>query len=164
MAWLRPGPLPAGAAALFLFTPRRYDSLPGLPFPGNPEGYPTRDEVVAYLEDYAARFQLPVELNSSVLAVRDADGRFEVELADRSYTADQIRPLLEAEGAFTPDDIPIIAQAFDEVLRVKRLVDRTDPAVLMIARLTIQVAMTGERDPVRITQAVLDRLSGSRSD
>ena len=75
-----------------------------------------------------------------------------------------IRPLLEAEGAFTPDDIPIIAQAFDEVLRVKRLVDRKDPAVLMIARLTIQIAMTGERDPVRITEAVLDRLSGSRSD
>jgi len=71
---------------------------------------------------------------------------------------------LEAEGAFTPDHIPIIAQAFDEILRVKRLVDRTDPAVLMIARLTIQVAMTGERDPIRITQAVLDRLSGSRSD
>jgi hypothetical protein len=53
---------------------------------------------------------------------------------------------LEAEG-FAPDDIPIIAQAFDQVLRVKRLVDRKDPAVLMIARLTIQIAMTGERDP-----------------
>ena len=75
-----------------------------------------------------------------------------------------IRPLLEAEGVFGADDISIIAQAFDEVLRAKRLVGRKDPAVLMIARLTIQIAMTGERDPVRITEAVLDRLSGSRSD
>jgi hypothetical protein len=69
-----------------------------------------------------------------------------------------IRPLLEAEG-FAPDDIPIIAQAFDQVLRLKGLVDRKDPAVLMIARLTIQIAKTGERDPARISQAVLDKLS-----
>ncbi|HJQ51099.1 MAG TPA: NAD(P)-binding protein, partial [Gaiellaceae bacterium] len=39
--------------SLVLFTPRRYDALPGLPFPGDPDGYPTRDEVVAYLERYA---------------------------------------------------------------------------------------------------------------
>src|SRR5215212_3298046 len=39
--------------SLTLFTPRRYSSLPGLPFPGDPEGYPTRDEVIAYLERYA---------------------------------------------------------------------------------------------------------------
>jgi putative flavoprotein involved in K+ transport len=33
--------------SLVLFTPRRYDGLPGLPFPGDPDGYPNRDEVVA---------------------------------------------------------------------------------------------------------------------
>ena len=31
--------------SLVLFTPRRYDALPGLAFPGDPDGYPTRDEV-----------------------------------------------------------------------------------------------------------------------
>jgi putative flavoprotein involved in K+ transport len=36
--------------SLTLFTPRRYSSLPGLPFPGDPEGYPTRDEVITYIE------------------------------------------------------------------------------------------------------------------
>ena len=45
--------------SLVLFTPRRYDSLPGLAFPGDPDGYPTRDEVVAYLEQYAKTFELP---------------------------------------------------------------------------------------------------------
>ena len=39
--------------SLTLFTPRRYSSLPGLPFPGDSDGYPTRDEVIAYLERYA---------------------------------------------------------------------------------------------------------------
>ena len=47
--------------SLTLFTPRRYDGLPGLAFPGDPDGYPTRAAVVAYLERYAAPFGLPVE-------------------------------------------------------------------------------------------------------
>src|SRR5262245_3699627 len=63
--------------SLRLFTPRRYSALPGLPFPGEPDGYPTRDEVVAYLEGYAETFELPVELDREVreLDVGD-DGRF----------------------------------------------------------------------------------------
>src|SRR5215203_4054140 len=52
--------------SLVLFTSRRFDALPGLDFPGDPDGYPTRDEVVAYLERYAAEFRLPIELSSPV--------------------------------------------------------------------------------------------------
>ena len=32
--------------SLVLFTPRRYSALAGLAFPGDPDGYPTRDEVI----------------------------------------------------------------------------------------------------------------------
>ena len=46
--------------SLVLFTPRRYSALAGLAFPGDPDGYPTRDETIAYLEQYAAAFELPV--------------------------------------------------------------------------------------------------------
>jgi cation diffusion facilitator CzcD-associated flavoprotein CzcO len=52
--------------SLSLFTPRRYSALPGLPFPGDPDGYPTRDQVITYLERYAKSFELPIELNSQV--------------------------------------------------------------------------------------------------
>src|SRR4029079_14859748 len=52
--------------SLTLFTPRRYSALPGLPFPADPDGYPTRDEVIAYLDRYAEHFELPIELNSEV--------------------------------------------------------------------------------------------------
>src|SRR5512133_1638364 len=52
--------------SLTLFTPRRYSGLPGRPFPGDPDGYPTRDEVIAYLERYAETFELPIELHSEV--------------------------------------------------------------------------------------------------
>ncbi len=56
--------------SLRLFTPARFDGLPGKPFPADPDHYPTRDEVVAYLTDYASHFDLPVHLNSPVRSVR----------------------------------------------------------------------------------------------
>jgi putative flavoprotein involved in K+ transport len=92
--------------SLVLFTPRRYDSLPGLPFPGDPDGYPARDEVAAYLEEYAERFALPVELGARVEAVRPVGGRFAVELADRTIDAGQV---VVATGPFQTPRVPPIA-------------------------------------------------------
>src|SRR3954466_7899593 len=70
--------------SLRLFTPVRYDSLPGRAFPGDPAGYPGRDDVVAYPPDYARDFELPVELSSPVRAVRQGKRGYLVELDDRS--------------------------------------------------------------------------------
>ena len=77
--------------SLKLFTPVRYNSLPGLPFPGDADSYPGRDEVVDYLAEYARRFELPVELNSRVRAVVPHDqarlprrGRERPRLRDRT--------------------------------------------------------------------------------
>ena len=76
--------------SLVLFTPRRYDSLPGLPFPGDPDGYPGRDEVIDYLESYATTFELPVQLNSTVQSLAPADGGFILSLGARTLDADQV--------------------------------------------------------------------------
>jgi putative flavoprotein involved in K+ transport len=93
--------------SLRLFTPVRYDSLPGLDFPGDPDSYPSRDDVVAYLTDYARRFELPVEFHSPVHAVRARDaGGFLVELADRSYEADQV---VVATGPWQVPSTPAMA-------------------------------------------------------
>src|SRR3954463_440422 len=70
--------------SLKLFTPVRYDSLPGRAFPGHPDAYPGRDDVVAYLTDYARDLELPVELDSAVRAVRRGEDGYLVELADRT--------------------------------------------------------------------------------
>src|SRR3954454_2150464 len=91
--------------SLRLFTPVRRDGLPGRAFPGHPDSYPDRDQVVAYLEDYARHFELPVELNSRVVAVCGADDGFEVELADRRYVAGQV---VVATGPFQVPFIPPI--------------------------------------------------------
>jgi putative flavoprotein involved in K+ transport len=92
--------------SLRLFTPVRRNSLPGRAFPGDPDSYPDRDQVVAYLEDYARHFELPVELDSRVVAVRGTDDGFEVELADRRYAAAQV---VVATGPFQAPFIPPIA-------------------------------------------------------
>jgi putative flavoprotein involved in K+ transport len=96
--------------SLRLFTPVRHDSLPGLAFPGDPDTYPSRDEVVAYLEDYVRRFGLPVELDSRVLVVRGNDGGFELDLAHRSYEADQV---VIATGPFQVPFTPPVAAGLD---------------------------------------------------
>jgi putative flavoprotein involved in K+ transport len=91
-----------------LFTPVRFDSLPGLAFPGDPDRYPGRDDVVAYLTDYARHFELPVELGSPVRSVRPRDGGgFLVGLADRTYEADQV---VVATGPFQVPFTPAIAE------------------------------------------------------
>jgi putative flavoprotein involved in K+ transport len=93
--------------SLKLFTPVRYDSLPGLTFPGASDSYPGRDDVVAYLTDYAQRFELPVEFNSRVRSVRPHDGGgFLVELADRTYAAEQV---VVATGPFQVPFTPATA-------------------------------------------------------
>src|SRR3954466_8467039 len=68
--------------SLKLFTPVRYDSLPGRAFPGDPDAYPGRDAVVASLPDSARDFELPVELDSTVRAVRRGEDGYLVELDD----------------------------------------------------------------------------------
>jgi len=94
--------------SLTLFTPRRYSALPGLPFPGDPDGYPTRDEVIAYLERYAETFQLPIELNSEVKKLDVGDEvRFRLELEHRTIAADQV---VVATGPFQKPFVPKLAQ------------------------------------------------------
>ena len=93
--------------SLTLFTPARYDGLPGRPFPGDPDHYPTRDEVVEYLTGYARDFELPIELDTRVRAVRERERSYLVETDDRTYEADQVAI---ATGPFQTPRIPSIAE------------------------------------------------------
>jgi putative flavoprotein involved in K+ transport len=96
--------------SLRLFTPRRYSGLPGLPFPGDQEGYPDRDEVIAYLEGYATTFELPIELNSPVRMLTRENGRFVLEVDGRRVTAEQV---VVATGPFQKPFIPEVASRLE---------------------------------------------------
>jgi hypothetical protein len=63
----------------------------------------------------------------------------------------------EQAGVFDPEDIAIMATAFDRLLADLKLVDRADPVVTMVAKLVIELVRNGERDPERIRQRVLGR-------
>ena len=93
--------------SLKLFTAVRYNSLPGLNFPGEPASYPGRDDVAAYLTDYVRHFDLPVELGSRVRSIRKRADTYHVELDDRSFEAQQV---VVATGPFQVPFTPAIAQ------------------------------------------------------
>jgi len=69
-----------------------------------------------------------------------------------------IRPMLAGSNVFSPEDVATITIAFEDTLRTLRLVNRSDPAVTMVAKRMISVAMTGERDPISLRDAVLTSL------
>ncbi|MGW9307008.1 flavin-containing monooxygenase [Saccharomonospora azurea] len=59
--------------SLTLFSPAGYSGRPDAAFPGDPERYPTRDEVAAHLRDCAARLDVEIRTNTRVTAVTTDD-------------------------------------------------------------------------------------------
>lgn len=64
------GSWPSYYDSLTLFSPARYSSLPGMPFPGDPDHYPHRDEVVDYLRRYAKNLDADIRTGHRVDAGR----------------------------------------------------------------------------------------------
>jgi hypothetical protein len=63
----------------------------------------------------------------------------------------------EEGGSFGPDEIAVMATAFEGILRDFRLKDRDDPVVEMIAKVVIELVRNGERDPVKVHKEILGR-------
>ena len=60
-------------------------------------------------------------------------------------------------SAFGPDEIERMTTAYADALRVLELVDRTDAITEIVAKKVIEIAQTGERDPLRIrARAIAD--------
>jgi putative flavoprotein involved in K+ transport len=73
-----------------LFTPARFDGLPGMRFPASWTSFPTKDDMADYLEEYARRFELPVRTGVRVDAVGRSDDGFVVAAGDLRFEADNI--------------------------------------------------------------------------
>lgn len=100
---LEAGPEPVGSwpsyyDSLTLFSPARYSSLPGMPFPGDPDHYPRRDEVVDYLRRYAKNLDADVRTGRRVTSVRRRDGRFTVQVEDGTELTTPL--VIAASGGF----------------------------------------------------------------
>jgi hypothetical protein len=70
-----------------------------------------------------------------------------------------IRLFLEHDHSFGPEDIAKMSAAFEAALGQLGLVDRSDPATHEVAKLIIEFAKQGQRDPERLCALALQRLA-----
>ena len=113
--------------SLRLFTPAKYDGLPGLRFPAPRWSFPTKDEMGDYLEAYAERFELPVRTGVYVDRVfRDGDG-YVVESGHQSFEADNV---IVASGAHRTPKVPAFAAELGPELVQLHSADYRNPAQL----------------------------------
>ena len=75
--------------SLKLFTPSIRDSLPGLAIGGDYR-FPTKDELLDYLERYVATFELPVRLGVKVDGLFREGARFRVTAGAQAFDADHV--------------------------------------------------------------------------
>jgi len=75
---------------LHLFTPSRYDGLPGMKFPLLKNSFPGKDQVADYLIDYAGRFELPVQLKVRVKKISQENGIFRLETTAGIFKAEKV--------------------------------------------------------------------------
>jgi cation diffusion facilitator CzcD-associated flavoprotein CzcO len=97
---------------LHLHTPKRHSALPYRPFPTDYPTYPSKDQMVAYLEDYARAFDLQPEFGREVrTCTRNGDDRWVVSTDAGEYRAHNVvmasglsripnRPRWPGEGMF----------------------------------------------------------------
>jgi len=116
-------------SSLRLFTPARYDGLPGLPFPGPAHAFPTKDEMADYLEAYARHFDLPIRTGVRVERLSRAGERFVAETATGRIEADAV----------------VVAMSDHQAARVPPFAPQLDPAVR-------QLHSHAYRDPTQLRE------------
>jgi len=93
-----------------LVTPNWQCQLPGFPYPGkDPQGFMQKEEIVRYIERYAASFEPPLKEGAEVLKLcrNEAQNCFEVTTSIGDFTADQV---VVAIGGYHSPRIPRLAE------------------------------------------------------
>jgi len=113
--------------SLRLFTPARYDGLPGWPFPAPGWSYPTARETADYLEAYAARFELPVRTGMTVDRLTKNGERFVVTCGERRFEAAQV---VVATGFYGTPSVPEFGAELDHRIVQMHSSEYRDPSQL----------------------------------
>ena len=96
--------------SLKLFSPAKYDGLPGWPMPVAPWTYPTKDQLADYFEAYAERFELPVITGVSVESLRREGERYVICAGAHRFVAENV---VVASGTFQEPIVPDFAGDLD---------------------------------------------------
>ena len=97
--------------SLRLFTPARYNGLPGMPFPGKRYSLPGKDEVADYLKAYAKQFDLPVRLSTRVTSLRPHAAAYSINTESGEVLT--ARSVIVATGANQQPYVPAFAATLD---------------------------------------------------
>lgn len=128
---LEAGPEPVGSwphyyDSLTVFSPVQYSSMPGLPFPGDPDHYPYRDEVVDYLRVYAAGLDVDIRTGTRVTSIEADGGGFVVHTAGGEAVA--AATVVAASGSFGNPYVPDVPGREDFAGRVLHVADYREPS------------------------------------
>jgi putative flavoprotein involved in K+ transport len=141
--------------SLRLFTPARYNGLPGMPFPGERYSLPGKDGVADYLKAYTKQFDLPVRLGTRVTSLRPESGAYSVSTERGEVLS--ARSVIAATGANQQPYVPAFAAALDPQILQFHSSDYRRPeqlpsgGVLMVgagnsgAQIALELAETGRR-------------------
>lgn len=99
--------------SLVLFTPKSYSVLPGLKRKGDPNSYPTKNEMADYLEGYVAHFNLPYRMNTMVTGIEKKNDYFNIYTEDEKL---QSKKVFIASGAFQKPFIPPVIKNEDNAV------------------------------------------------
>jgi len=113
--------------SLRLFTPNRYNSLPGMTIPGEDWGFPTKDELADYLESYAAHFELPIRHGVKIDRLGREDGRFVATAGDTTFIAENV---IVAMASYQEPKTPDFASELDANIVQLHIDDYENPGQL----------------------------------
>jgi putative flavoprotein involved in K+ transport len=147
--------------SLRLFTPARYDGLPGMRFPARGDAFPTKDQMADYLEDYAAHFNLPVRTATKVDKLSRQGDRFVARAGDRSFEAENV---VVAMGSHQQSRVPAFARELDPNIRQLHSLDYRNPAQLKEGGvLIVGVGNSGADIALEVARTHQTWLSGKES-
>ena len=120
--------------SLRLFTPNRLNGLPGMPFPGYHWGFPSKNEMADYLENYARHFDMPVETGVRVEKLsREGDG-FVAIAGDRRFVADHV---VVAMSSWQRPRVPDFANQLDQGIVQLHAAEYKNPGQLREGRVLV---------------------------
>lgn len=105
---------------LHLHTMKEHSALPGLPFPAHYPRYPSRQQVVDYLDQYARHFDLRPRLGVTVQRARRRDGAWEIETDAGALRAQSFVIAAGYNAAPRPVDWPGLGDFGGEVVHSGR--------------------------------------------
>jgi putative flavoprotein involved in K+ transport len=91
--------------SLRLFTPARFDGLPGSTFPAPPDSFPGKDQLADYFEAYVREHRLPVRTGVRALSLERSDHGYRLETSAGTIAA---RHVVVATGYQGPK-VPAVA-------------------------------------------------------